>query len=105
VPLPLGKLVVYANSITRTETDPKGEETEREIPYMKGYTVFNAGQCDGLPAPERGGLPCSSVEASVMLVERRGQVIAVELGPTGLHREEPEGSAEGGSLRAVTRAV
>ena len=43
-------LVVYANSITRTETDAKGEETEREIPYMKGYTVFNAAQCDGLPA-------------------------------------------------------
>ena len=30
------ELVVYANSITRTETDAKGEETEREIPYMKG---------------------------------------------------------------------
>jgi antirestriction protein ArdC len=44
-----GELVVYANSITRTETDAKGEETEREIPYMKGYTVFNAEQCDGLP--------------------------------------------------------
>ena len=39
-----------------------------------------------------------------MPVERRGQVIAVELGPTGSYREEPEGSAEGGSLRAVTRA-
>src|ERR1019366_3955373 len=45
-----GELIVYANSITRTETDGKGEETEREIPYMKGYTVFNAGQCGGLPA-------------------------------------------------------
>jgi hypothetical protein len=45
-----GELVVYANSITRTETDAKGEETEREIPYMKGYTVFNAEQCDELPA-------------------------------------------------------
>ena len=42
--------MVYANSITRTETDATGEETEREIPYMKGYTVFNAEQCDELPA-------------------------------------------------------
>jgi hypothetical protein len=41
-------LVVYANSITRTETDAKGEETEREIPY-KGLHR-NAAQCDGLPA-------------------------------------------------------
>ena len=28
----------------------------------------------------------------------------VERGPTGSNREEPDGSAEGGSLRAVTRA-
>jgi antirestriction protein ArdC len=45
-----GELVVYANSITRTETDGNGEESEREIPFMKGYTVFNAEQCEGLPA-------------------------------------------------------
>jgi len=44
-----GELVVYANRITRTETDEKGEETEREIPFLKGYTVFNAEQCDDLP--------------------------------------------------------
>ena len=45
-----GSLVVYANSLKRTETDAKGEETEREIPFMKGYTVFNVEQIDGLPA-------------------------------------------------------
>lgn len=45
-----GELVVYANRITRTECDDKGEETEREIPFLKGYTVFNAEQCEGLPA-------------------------------------------------------
>jgi antirestriction protein ArdC len=44
-----GSLVVYANSITRTEEDDKGEETEREIHYMKGYTVFNCDQIEGLP--------------------------------------------------------
>jgi antirestriction protein ArdC len=44
-----GSLVVYANSITRTESDDKGEETEREIHYMKGYTVFNVEQIEGLP--------------------------------------------------------
>src|SRR6266403_2695729 len=37
-------------------------------------------------------------------LERRGWVIVVERGPTGSNREEPDGSAEGGSLRAVTRA-
>ena len=61
-------------------------------------------EAESTDAPERGGLPCSSDEAGVMLVERRGRVIAVELGPTGSYREEPEGSAEGGSLRAMARA-
>lgn len=46
-----GSLVVYANTITRSETDEAtGEEQERDIPFMKGYTVFNAEQVDGLPA-------------------------------------------------------
>ena len=49
-----GELVVYANRITRTETDDKGEELTREIPFLKGYTVFNAEQCDGLPAHYSG---------------------------------------------------
>jgi antirestriction protein ArdC len=45
-----GELVVYPDRITRCETDDKGEETERSIPFLKGYTVFNAEQCEGLPA-------------------------------------------------------
>lgn len=45
-----GSLVVYASKITRTETDDgSGEETERDIPFMKGYTVFNVEQIKGLP--------------------------------------------------------
>lgn len=46
-----GSLVVYANSITKTETDEEtGEDAERTIPFMKGYTVFNVEQIDELPA-------------------------------------------------------
>ncbi|WP_316184795.1 ArdC family protein [Bradyrhizobium sp. SZCCHNRI1003] len=45
-----GSLVVYADKIIRTETDAKtGEEAERAIPFMKGYTVFNVEQIEGLP--------------------------------------------------------
>jgi antirestriction protein ArdC len=45
-----GSLVVYADSITRKETDDKtGDEGERDIPFLKGYTVFNVEQIDGLP--------------------------------------------------------
>jgi antirestriction protein ArdC len=46
-----GSLVVYASSITRNETDEaSGIESERNIPFMKGYTVFNVEQVEGLPA-------------------------------------------------------
>ena len=45
-----GSLVVYANRITKTGTDDKGADIEVEIPFMKGYTVFNAEQIDNLPA-------------------------------------------------------
>lgn len=45
-----GSLVVYADKITRTETGDDGEETARQIAFMKGYTVFNCEQIDGLPS-------------------------------------------------------
>lgn len=44
-----GSLVVFANTVTRTERNDSGEDVEREIPFMKGYTVFNVEQIDGLP--------------------------------------------------------
>jgi hypothetical protein len=68
----------------------------------KGASGFNR-EAESTDAPERGGLPRSSVEAAVMAVERRGQVIAVDLGQP-IRWEEPFRSTEGGSLRAVARA-
>jgi antirestriction protein ArdC len=60
-----GALVVYADHFTTTETGDDGEESERSIPFMKGYTVFNVEQIDGLPAhytaraaEPTGPLPC-----------------------------------------------
>jgi antirestriction protein ArdC len=43
-------LVVYAGAIERTEQAESGEDIERRIPFMKGYSVFNAEQIEGLPA-------------------------------------------------------
>ena len=40
-------------------------------------------EAESTDAPERGGLPRNSDEGSVMELERRGRVIAVELGSTG----------------------
>jgi antirestriction protein ArdC len=44
-----GSLVVYANTITKAVDDGAGNEVEREIPFLKGYTVFNVDQIEGLP--------------------------------------------------------
>lgn len=44
-----GSLVVYANRILKTETTEAGQEVEREIPFLKGFTVFNTDQIEGLP--------------------------------------------------------
>lgn len=44
-----GSIVVFASRFTKTETDAAGEEFDREIPFLKAYSVFNVAQVDGLP--------------------------------------------------------
>jgi len=64
-----GSLVVYADKIIRAETDADtGEESERAIPFMKGYTVFNVEQIDGLP--ERFYAKAEPRGESVQRIER-----------------------------------
>src|SRR5215831_10628968 len=60
-----------------------GSGTERENLAGDGKGKGASGsnrEAESTDAPERGGLPRSSDEAAVMVVERRGQVIAVGLG-------------------------
>lgn len=45
-----GELAVYADKLVRSEENDKGEEVDHVIPFLKGYTVFNVEQIDGLPA-------------------------------------------------------
>ena len=75
----------------RREARP-GFGTERENLAGDGKGKGTSGsnrKAESTDAPERGGLPCSSDEAGVMPVERRGWVIAVELGPTGYAGRSP----------------
>ncbi|WID99918.1 zincin-like metallopeptidase domain-containing protein (plasmid) [Bosea vestrisii] len=44
-----GSMVVFASRFKKTQTDAAGEEFDREIPFLKAYTVFNTAQIDGLP--------------------------------------------------------
>ena len=60
-----GSLVVYASTLNREETDvTTGEATERVIPFLKGYTVFNVTQVEGLPGHfyAQEGRPTQPVE-------------------------------------------
>jgi antirestriction protein ArdC len=64
-----GALVVYADRFTRIEAGDHGEDVEREIPFMKAYTVFNVEQIEGLPdhymaTPEPKGEPLQLIEAA-----------------------------------------
>ncbi len=89
-----GSLVVYANSITKTETNDKGEDTEREIPFMKGYTVFNVEQIEGLPAhyyaqPENPLPLCERIENADRFIDE--------------HRRHHPARRKSGLLRARPR--
>lgn len=44
-----GATVVYANKMVRAETGEDGQDVERQIPFLKAYTVFNVDQVEGLP--------------------------------------------------------
>jgi len=44
-----GQLVIYADKLRKTETNDTGQDREIEIPFMKGYMVFNVDQIEGLP--------------------------------------------------------
>ncbi|KPH82393.1 ArdC family protein [Bosea vaviloviae] len=48
-----GSMVVFASRFRKTETDATGDMVDREIPFLKSYTVFNAEQIDGLPDHHR----------------------------------------------------
>lgn len=45
-----GSLVVYASTFSKTETDEAtGQDAERDIAFLKAYSVFNTEQIEGLP--------------------------------------------------------
>jgi antirestriction protein ArdC len=51
-----GTLIVKYGTITRTNpsSDGTSDDEERQIPFLKSYTVFNVSQIDGLPEEFRG---------------------------------------------------
>ena len=41
--------VIYASRFTKKEADARGNEVEKDIPFLKAYGVFNVEQIEGLP--------------------------------------------------------
>jgi antirestriction protein ArdC len=75
-----GAMVVFADRFTRKETDPNGNDVEREIPFLKAYTVFNVSQIEGLPAhyyaqPEAKAEKLQLIEHSERFFAATGAVI------------------------------
>ena len=65
-----------------TDTNAEGKDTERTIPFLKGYTVFNAEQCENLPAhntakPDAPALPriVQRIEAADRFFDATGAVV------------------------------
>jgi antirestriction protein ArdC len=61
--------VIYASRFTKTETDARGDEVERDIPFLRAYSVFNVEQIEGLPAhcyhrPARVTDPVKRIESA-----------------------------------------
>src|SRR6266850_1830073 len=82
-----------------------GSGTEREnlVGDAKGKGTSGSNrEAESTDAPERGGLPCSSDEAGVMIVERTGWVTDVDSGQPATGGTGS--STEGGSLHSVARA-
>ena len=42
--------IVFYKKLTVKDRDAKDDDATKQIPLLRGYRVFNADQCDGLPA-------------------------------------------------------
>lgn len=75
-----GATVVFASRFTKAETDGAGGEVEREIPFLKAYSVFNVEQIDALPdhyyrPPEAVLDPVERIEHADRFFRNTGAVI------------------------------
>ncbi|WP_246669786.1 ArdC-like ssDNA-binding domain-containing protein [Agrobacterium sp. B1(2019)] len=75
-----GSTVVFASRFTKSEADGNGNEVDREIPFLKAYSVFNVEQIDGLPnsyyAPSARVVdPVERIESADRFFRNTGAVI------------------------------
>lgn len=79
-----GTLVVFASTFQKTEPDAHGVDVERDIPFLKAYTVFNVEQIEGLPDQYRARPPPTFVHHDARLAH--ADTFFARLGATILTR-------------------
>jgi antirestriction protein ArdC len=75
-----GTFIVYASSFTKQDTNAAtGEEVERQIPFLKSYTVFNVEQTEGLPANMYAAVEAKPIDDAIedvqVFIERIGATV------------------------------
>ncbi|MGV2129474.1 ArdC family protein [Agrobacterium vitis] len=75
-----GSTVVFASRFTKSEADGNGGAVDREIPFLKAYSVFNIEQIDGLPdhyfdRPVANLDPLERIEAAERFFRNTGAII------------------------------
>jgi antirestriction protein ArdC len=61
------ELAFYVGAVTKTEENSAGEETERTIPFMKTYLVFNTDEVADLPAQYYGKAPVLTLDPAARI--------------------------------------
>ena len=75
-----GSTVVFASRFTKSVADGNGNDIDREIPFLKAYSVFNIEQIDGLPdsyyaPPAKVRDPVERIERADLFFRNTGAVI------------------------------
>lgn len=75
-----GSTVVFASRFTKSVADGNGNDVDREIPFLKAYSVFNIEQIDGLPdtyhaPPAKIRDPVERIESADLFFRNTGAVI------------------------------
>ena len=75
-----GSTVVFASRFTKSVADGNGNDVDREIPFLKAYSVFNIEQIDGLPdsyyaPPAKVRDPVERIERADLFFRNTGAVI------------------------------
>lgn len=108
-----GTTVVYASRFTKTEKNADGCGVERDIPFLKAYTVFNGDQIDGLADhytrdPEPDDRPLERIEHADRFFDNTGAKVRyggdkAYYSPTFDHIQlpQPEQFRDGASFVAI----